>query len=328
MARFLARRLVFALVLITYVVTSLLGDNGWNSVLVMFCITATSVVALTSSDVRPHWIHLAIYLSLAGLALAVIAAISGDETWLAVETAAAESMAAAGLVPADAARDIRNKGAFDIARIEEIEAVTHHDVIAFTTAVAEKVGPSARWLHFGLTSSDVVDTAQALQMREACALIIKDIAGLMEAVRLRAEEHRRTPMIGRTHGVHAEPMTFGVKLARPEALVLAICGDGTYLFSQPSTVHWMASRYESPFLHVVFNNGGWRAPRQAGINASGHSAPDPVGRARARRGVVIAERNDRQLLSQPADDRTPLSSLVWPQQRDRGNPHARGVAER
>lgn len=76
--------LVFALVLITYVVTSLLGDNGWNSVLVMFCITATSVVALTSSDVRPHWIHLAIYLSLAGVALAVIAAISGDETWLAV----------------------------------------------------------------------------------------------------------------------------------------------------------------------------------------------------------------------------------------------------
>ena len=86
-------------------------------------------------------------------------------------------------------------------------------MIAFTTAVAEKVGPAARWLHFGLTSSDVIDTAQALQMREACGLIVKNISALMEAVRERADEHRRTPMIGRTHGVHAEPMTFGLKLA-------------------------------------------------------------------------------------------------------------------
>ncbi|HYM22929.1 MAG TPA: lyase family protein, partial [Vicinamibacterales bacterium] len=93
------------------------------------------------------------------------------ETWLAVETAAAEAMAAAGIVPREAARDIRERGAFDIARIDEIERTTQHDVIAFTTAVAEKVGPSARWLHFGLTSSDVIDTAQALQMREACDLI-------------------------------------------------------------------------------------------------------------------------------------------------------------
>jgi adenylosuccinate lyase len=135
------------------------------------------------------------------------------ETWLAVELAAAETMAEAGIVPADAARELRARGTFDIDRIEEIERTTQHDVIAFTTAVAEKVGPAARWLHFGLTSSDVVDTAQALQMREACDVIIKGVAGAMEAVRTRAEEHRRTPMIGRTHGVHAEPMTFGVKLA-------------------------------------------------------------------------------------------------------------------
>jgi adenylosuccinate lyase len=135
------------------------------------------------------------------------------EAWLEVELAAADAMAHAGLVPADAARELRAKAAFDVARIEEIEQVTQHDVIAFTTAVAEKVGPAARWLHFGLTSSDVVDTAQALQMREACDLILKDISTLLEAVRLRAEEHRRTPMIGRTHGVHAEPMTFGLKLA-------------------------------------------------------------------------------------------------------------------
>src|SRR3954466_4484276 len=135
------------------------------------------------------------------------------ETWLLVETAAAEAMAAAGIVPLEAARDIRQRGAFDIARIEEIEQTTQHDVIAFTTAVAEKVGPSARWLHFGLTSSDVIDTAQALQMREACDVILKNLDALAESVRERAFEHRRTAMIGRTHGVHAEPMTFGLKLA-------------------------------------------------------------------------------------------------------------------
>ena len=135
------------------------------------------------------------------------------ETWLDVELAAADAMAEAGIIPPDAARDLRARAAFDIDRIEQIEQTTQHDVIAFTTAVAEKVGPSARWLHFGLTSSDVIDTAQALQMREAAGLIVKGIAGLMEAVRERADEHRRTPMIGRTHGVHAEPMTLGVKLA-------------------------------------------------------------------------------------------------------------------
>ena len=135
------------------------------------------------------------------------------ETWLEVELAAADAMADAGIVPAEAARELRARAAFDVARIEEIEQTTQHDVIAFTTAVAEHVGPAARWLHFGLTSSDVVDTAQAIQMREACDLIVKGIAGLMEAVRARAEEHRRTPMIGRTHGVHAEPMTLGLKLA-------------------------------------------------------------------------------------------------------------------
>jgi adenylosuccinate lyase len=135
------------------------------------------------------------------------------EAWLEVETAAADAMAAAGLIPADAARDIRERARFSIERIEAIERETQHDLIAFTTAVAEHVGPSARWLHFGLTSSDVVDTALALQMREATDLILSDLAALSAAVRQRAEEHRTTPMIGRTHGVHAEPMTFGLKLA-------------------------------------------------------------------------------------------------------------------
>jgi adenylosuccinate lyase len=135
------------------------------------------------------------------------------ETWLQVEIAAADAMARAGIIPSEAARDIRERGDFDIARIEENEQITQHDVIAFTTAVAYYVGPSARWLHFGLTSSDVIDTAQALQMRAACDLILRLLDALRQAVRARAEEHRRTPMIGRTHGVHAEPMTFGLKLA-------------------------------------------------------------------------------------------------------------------
>jgi len=135
------------------------------------------------------------------------------ETWLQVEIAAAHAMADAGIIPGEAARDIRERARFDVARIAAIEATTQHDVIAFTTAVAEHVGPSARWLHFGLTSSDVVDTAQALQMREACDVVIRDIELLADAVRARAQEYRATPMIGRTHGVHAEPMTFGLKLA-------------------------------------------------------------------------------------------------------------------
>jgi adenylosuccinate lyase len=135
------------------------------------------------------------------------------ETWLQVEIAAVEAMARAGIVPADAARDIREKAAFTTARIEEIERTTQHDVIAFTTAVQEHVGPSARWLHFGLTSSDVIDTAQAVQMREACDLLLQGVERLCSVVRARAFEHRRTAMIGRTHGIHAEPMTFGLKLA-------------------------------------------------------------------------------------------------------------------
>ena len=135
------------------------------------------------------------------------------DTWLRVEVAAAEAMAEHGLIPPEAARDIRERGAVEAARVAEIEETTQHDVIAFTTAVAEHVGLAARWLHFGMTSSDVIDTAHALQMREACDLLLADLDRLAAVVRDRADEHRRTPMIGRTHGVHAEPMTFGLKLA-------------------------------------------------------------------------------------------------------------------
>ena len=133
--------------------------------------------------------------------------------WLKVEVAATETLAAAGLVPREAARAIRELGDFDVDRIHSIEAEVKHDVIAFTTAVAEKVGPQSRWLHFGLTSNDVVDTAQALLLRDASRLILDDLQQLQEVLRRRAFEFQRTPMIGRTHGIHAEPITFGLKLA-------------------------------------------------------------------------------------------------------------------
>jgi adenylosuccinate lyase len=135
------------------------------------------------------------------------------QTWLRVEVAAAEAMAESGVIPAEAARAIRERGAFDVARIDAIEAVTRHDIIAFTTAVAEHVGPEARWLHFGLTSSDVLDTALALQLQDACDVTLTRMTALRAAVKVRALEHRATPIIGRTHGVHAEPTTFGLKLA-------------------------------------------------------------------------------------------------------------------
>ena len=114
------------------------------------------------------------------------------ETWLEVELAATDALAETGVVPAAEARTLRERAAFDIARIDEIEQTTQHDVIAFTTAVAEKVGPAARWLHFGLTSSDVIDTAQALQLRQACDLILEDIDALAAGhshARLRTPAH-------------------------------------------------------------------------------------------------------------------------------------------
>src|SRR5215831_9735851 len=134
-------------------------------------------------------------------------------SWLEVEIAATETLAEVGLVPQSAAVAIREKGDFSVDRINEIEAEVKHDVIAFTTAVAEKVGPESRWLHYGLTSNDVVDTAQALLIEQASAIIREDLKKLRDVLRRRAWEFKDTPMIGRTHGVHAEPITFGLKLA-------------------------------------------------------------------------------------------------------------------
>ena len=138
--------------------------------------------------------------------------------WLEVELAASEALAELGEVPASAAEALRAHADFEVARIEAIEAEVKHDVIAFTTAVAEKLaeagaGDASRWLHFGLTSNDVVDTAQALQIKEASQLIRQALGELHEVLRRRAHEFKDTVTVGRTHGVHAEPTTFGLKLA-------------------------------------------------------------------------------------------------------------------
>ena len=135
--------------------------------------------------------------------------------WLDVELAATETLADAGVVPREAAAKLRERARIDVTRINEIESNVRHDVIAFTIAVQETVGEpeSARWLHYGLTSNDVVDTAQALLIRDASKLIGKHLAGFGEILEKRAWEFKDTPEIGRTHGIHAEPITFGLKIA-------------------------------------------------------------------------------------------------------------------
>jgi adenylosuccinate lyase len=133
--------------------------------------------------------------------------------WLKIETYAAEAMAELGLIPKHAAEAVRKRGGFDIARIETIEREVKHDVIAFLTSVAEHVGPEARFLHLGLTSSDVLDTCFNVQLVEAADLLIADIDALLAALKARAFEHKDTLTVGRSHGVHAEPTTFGLKLA-------------------------------------------------------------------------------------------------------------------
>jgi len=134
------------------------------------------------------------------------------ENWLRVEIAATTALARAGIVPPSAVESLKQRASFTIERIHEIEAETRHDVLAFTTAVAESVGEDSRWLHYGLTSTDVVDTAQGLALVQASALIREGIVRFRDVLRKRAVEFQHTPTIGRTHGVHAEPTTFGMKL--------------------------------------------------------------------------------------------------------------------
>ncbi|HEU0157140.1 MAG TPA: adenylosuccinate lyase [Stellaceae bacterium] len=133
--------------------------------------------------------------------------------WLEIEAHACDAQAALGVIPESAARAVRERGAFDIARIDEIERETHHDVIAFLTNLAEHVGPQARFIHQGMTSSDVLDTCLAVQLKEAADLLLSDLDALLAGLKRRAFEYKYTPTVGRSHGIHAEPTTFGLKLA-------------------------------------------------------------------------------------------------------------------
>ncbi|HKP72128.1 MAG TPA: adenylosuccinate lyase, partial [Pyrinomonadaceae bacterium] len=135
------------------------------------------------------------------------------QKWLDVELAVCEVHAEMGTIPREAVEEIKARAAFTVERIGEIEKTTDHDVIAFTTALAESIGDAARFVHYGLTSSDVVDTANALLLRDACDLLLKRIDALLEVLKRRAYEFKDTPQIGRTHGVHAEPTSFGLTFA-------------------------------------------------------------------------------------------------------------------
>lgn len=171
--------------------------------------------------------------------------------WLEIETLALEKMAQLDIVPQSAARTLREKGAFDIDRINEIEAEVKHDVIAFLTSVAEHIGEDSRYVHQGMTSSDVVDTCFSVQLKQAANILIKDLDKVLNALKKRAEEHRNTLCIGRSHGIHGEPTTFGLKLAghyaafkrhrerlvraREEISICTISGAvGTYATINPS----------------------------------------------------------------------------------------------
>lgn len=135
------------------------------------------------------------------------------QAWLDVEKAAVKAWSKLGLIPKDDAKKIVKNASFSVARIDEIEKETKHDVIAFLTSVSESLGKESRWVHYGMTSSDCIDTAVALQMRDSLKLIIEDVEGLLKALKKRAKEHKYTLMVGRSHGIHGEPITFGLVVA-------------------------------------------------------------------------------------------------------------------
>lgn len=179
--------------------------------------------------------------------------------WLEIETLAAEKMAALGTIPKSVPKSLRAKGKFNVKRIDAIEKEVKHDVIAFLTSVAEYVGPDSRYVHQGMTSSDVVDTAFAVQLTQAADLLLKDLDGLLKALKKRALQHKNTICIGRTHGAHAEPTTFGLKLAghyaafkrakerlecaREEIAVCTISGAvGTYATLDPRVEQYIAQK--------------------------------------------------------------------------------------
>jgi adenylosuccinate lyase len=181
------------------------------------------------------------------------------QIWLEIETLAAEAMAELGTIPKDVPTALRARGKFEVARIEAIEAETKHDVIAFLTNVAEHVGEEARFLHQGMTSSDVLDTCLAVQLTQATDLLLADLDALLKALERRAREHKHTLCVGRSHGIHAEPTTFGLKLgghyaefqrnrarlvtARAEIATCAISGSvGTFAHVDPKVEAYVAAK--------------------------------------------------------------------------------------
>ncbi len=249
--------------------------------------------------------------------------------WFQIELLAADAMAELGEIPAEAARNIRERGApalaamgpEDVQRIDAIEQETRHDVIAFLTWLAEKIGPDSRFVHLGMTSSDVLDTCLAVQLTQAADLLLADLDALLAALKRRAIEHKRTLTIGRSHGIHAEPTTFGIKLAghyaefarnrarlvaaRAEVAVCAISGAvGTYAHADPrieahvaralglaaetvSTQVIPRDRHAAFFLHV---GGGGQRYRAVGDRG----APSAAQRG-ARGGGVLPSRAEGQL---------------------------------
>lgn len=187
--------------------------------------------------------------------------------WLEIETLAAEKMAEMGIVPESVPKSLREKGNFDVARIDEIEKEVKHDVIAFLTSVAEYVGEDSRYVHQGMTSSDVIDTGFAVQLTQVADMLLKQIDALLDALKRRSEEHKNTLCIGRSHGIHAEPTTFGLKLAghysafrrarkrlenaREEVAVCAISGAvGTYSQLPPDVEAYIAEKLGFTPEHV------------------------------------------------------------------------------
>ncbi len=181
------------------------------------------------------------------------------ETWLEIELLACEALAELGQIPRDAVKEIREKASFDVQRVNEIEKETKHDVIAFLTSVGEYIGPLSKYLHYGLTSSDVLDTSLALLLKEASDLILRDIHQLLGVLKEKAYQHKETLMIGRSHGVHAEPITFGLKMAlwhdemkrnlfRMERAKEAVCvgkisgAVGTFAHIPPSVEEYVCKR--------------------------------------------------------------------------------------
>lgn len=180
--------------------------------------------------------------------------------WLDVEIAAMEAQANLGRVPKEAVEEVKRKAKFDVARIDEIERTVKHDVIAFLTNVSENVGPSARFVHLGMTSSDVLDTASAIQLKQAGEIIVKHLSELRETVGKLSLKYKDAPMIGRTHGIHAEPVTFGLKMAvwydelgrdverlrnaNEEVSVAKISGAvGTYSHISPEVEKYVAGKF-------------------------------------------------------------------------------------